>query len=299
MSSLHRTTDSLSVAAAAKLKAFHELTKPRITILILMVAVASFYVASPGHVNILRLLYSIIGIGLLGSGIFALNHYLERDVDGLMKRTADRPLPSGRLKPNEALVFGIVLTVIALIVLSLGLNLLSGLIGLFTFGSYVLLYTPLKRHTPYHTPLGALSGATPPLLGWVAARGSLDIDAWILFGILFFWQFPHFLAIEMMYSEDYSRAGIRVLPVVDPTWKKVGVELIAALVFLLAVGILPFITGLAGEIYLIGAAVSGAVFLVAGIRAVVRKEKITCRQLLLTSVFYLPLIFGLLVLDVR
>ncbi|HUX21451.1 MAG TPA: heme o synthase [Spirochaetia bacterium] len=299
MSSLHRASEPLSLTATAKLKAFQELTKPRITILILMVAVASFYVASPAHVNLLRLLYAVLGIGLLGSGIFALNHYLERDVDALMRRTAGRPLPTGRLKPNEALVFGIMLTAIALTILAAGLNPLSGFIGLFTFASYVLVYTPLKRHTPYHTPLGALSGATPPLLGWAAASGTLGVDAWILFGILFLWQFPHFLAIEMMYSEDYARAGIRVLPVVDPTWKKVGIELLLALVLLLGVGILPFVTGLAGELYLIGAALSGIAFLVAGVRAVHRKEKLSSRQLLLTSVFYLPLVFGLLVLNVK
>jgi len=299
VSSLHRASEPLSLTATAKLKAFQELTKPRITILILMVAVASFYVASPAHVNLLRLLYAVLGIGLLGSGIFALNHYLERDVDALMRRTAGRPLPTGRLKPNEALVFGIMLTAIALTILAAGLNPLSGFIGLFTFASYVLVYTPLKRHTPYHTPLGALSGATPPLLGWAAASGTLGVDAWILFGILFLWQFPHFLAIEMMYSEDYARAGIRVLPVVDPTWKKVGIELLLALVLLLGVGILPFVTGLAGELYLIGAALSGIAFLVAGVRAVHRKEKLSSRQLLLTSVFYLPLVFGLLVLNVK
>ncbi len=285
--------------ATAKLKAFQELTKPRITILILMVAAASFYVASPARIDVLHLFYSIVGIGLLAAGIFALNHYLERDIDGLMRRTANRPLPTGRLKPGEALAFGTILTVLALTVLTVGLNWLSGLIGLFTFASYVLLYTPLKRRTPYHTPLGALSGATPPLLGWAAARGSLDLDSWILFGILFLWQFPHFLAIEMMYSDDYQRAGIRVLPVVDPTWKKVGIELLSALVLLLAVGILPFLTGLTGELYVVGAALSGLIFLVVGTRAVVLKEKVAARQLLLTSVFYLPLVFGLLVLDVR
>lgn len=299
MSSVHRASQPFTVAAAAKLKAFYDLTKPRIAMLILMVAIASFYVASPGRVDALRLVYAVVGIALLAGGIFALNHYLERDIDGLMRRTADRPLPTARVKPVEALAFGIALTVLALAVLAAGLGWLCGLIGLFTFVSYILLYTPLKRRTPYHTPLGALSGATPPLIGWAAARGSLGPDAWILFGVLFFWQFPHFLAIEMMYSEDYKRAGVRVLPVVDPTWKKAGVELLVALVMLLVVGILPFLTGLAGIIYLVGAAVAGAAFVAAGIRTVLRKEKLTARQLLLTSVFYLPLVFGLLALDVR
>jgi protoheme IX farnesyltransferase len=136
-------------------------------------------------------------------------------------------------------------------------------------------------------------------LGWAAARGNLAPDAWVLFGILFLWQFPHFLAIDMMYAEDYARAGIRVLPVVDPTWKKIGVELLTALVLLLGVGILPYIIGLAGEIYLVGAAVAGIAFLAVGMRAIARKEKHSARQLLLTSVFYLPLVFGLLVLDIK
>lgn len=299
MSSVHPAWESFSSLAGAKLKAYYDLTKPRIALLILIVAVASFYVASPTHVALLRLFATIVGTGLLAGGIFALNHYLERDSDALMRRTSGRPIPSGALKPGQALAFGASLTAIALVVLTAGVNWLSGAIGLFTFASYILVYTPLKRRTAYHTALGALSGATPPLIGWAAATGGLSIDAWILFGILFFWQFPHFLAIEMMYAEDYSRAGMQVLPVVDRTWKKVSAELLAAVVLLLFVGVLPFITGLGGIVYLIGASVGGAAFLAMGVRTVRLKSKISARHLLLTSVTYLPLVFGLLVFDVH
>ena len=282
-----------------KLHAYYELTKPRIATLILIVAAATYYLASPRPIDLVRFAVTIIGIAMLAAGIFSLNHWMERDVDHLMKRTASRPLPSGRLKPAEALVFGVCLTTLSIVGMSVSLNILTGLLALATFVSYIFIYTPLKRVTPYHTPLGAISGAMPPLLGWAAATGVLSIEAWLLFGVLFFWQFPHFLSIEMLYSEDYSRAGIRVLPVVDPSWRKVGVELIAALVLLIATSAVPFLMKRAGLLYGIGAAVADTAFLVAGIQAVARKQKASSRRLLLVSVFYLPLVFGLLVLNAR
>jgi len=282
-----------------KLKAYYDLTKPRIALLVLIVAVASFYIASPQNVDWLRLLAAIFGIGLLAAGIFALNHYFERDVDLLMRRTDRRPLPSKRLSPAEALWFGSILTGVSILFITLFFGVIAGALALFTFVSYVFIYTPLKRRTEYHTALGALPGAMPPLLGWAAARGSLDLDAWILFGILFFWQFPHFLAIEMMYSEDYARAGIRVLPVVEPTWTATAVEIGVSLVLLVAVSVAPFFTGLVGPFYLAGAILSGVFFLCAGGVAFFRRERKSARLLLLASVFYLPVLFGIMVLDAK
>ncbi len=211
----HARSDYPARPALDRLKAYLELTKPRITLLVLAVSIASFYLASPGVVAWPRLLLTVLGTTLLAFGVFALNHYGERDTDGMMRRTDRRPLPGKRLTPREVLSFGASLTAAAVILTGATLGWVAGAVALFTFVSYVLVYTPLKRRTAFHTALGALSGATPPLLGWAGATGTVDLNAWILFGILFFWQFPHFLAIEMMYRDDYAAAGIKVLPVTD------------------------------------------------------------------------------------
>ena len=190
------------------MKNYFQLIKPRITILILLVAMAAFYLADPGSMDWKKFTVMIVATALLASGIFALNAYLERDTDLLMRRTASRPLPGKRLLPRQALAFGVIVTFAALFLLVLRLGWVAGAVGLFTFVSYVLVYTPLKRRTELHTALGALSGATPPLIGWAAARGSLEPGAWILSGILFLWQIPHFLALAWLYREDYAKAGV-------------------------------------------------------------------------------------------
>ncbi len=280
-----------SITPAEKLKAFFELTKPRIATLILIVAMATFFLASPGRFDIGRALLALIGTASLAAGIFALNHYLEREWDGLMRRTGKRPLPSNRLTASEAFWFGAVLSTVGLAVNFLLLNVVSGFVALFTLVSYLFVYTPLKRRTAYHTALGALSGATPPLLGWATATGTLPPDAWILFGVLFFWQFPHFLSIDLMYREDYERAGMLVLPVVDRTGWSVPIQIISALLFLLGVSVLPVVTGLAGSVYLVAAIVLGIVFLAAGIYTSVVNTKMAAKRLLRVSVLYLPLLF--------
>ncbi len=263
-----------------------------------MVAAASFYISSPGAVDWLRLAGAVFGIGLLAGGIFALNHYAERNTDGLMRRTESRPLPSGRLEASEALVFGSALTLASILFLTLLYGWVSGAIAVFTFASYVLVYTPLKRITVLHTALGALPGAMPPLIGWAAARGGLDLDAWILFAILLFWQFPHFLSIEMMYSDDYAKAGIRVLPVLDPSWKASAVGINGMIVLLIAASVLPVATGFLGSVYLFGAIALGSGFLACGAVALARRDRRSARLVLLGSVFYLPVLFGLMIVDV-
>jgi protoheme IX farnesyltransferase len=277
------------------MKSYFQLIKPRITILILIVAMAAFYLAGPGSVDWKKFTVMSIATALLASGIFALNAYLERDTDRLMRRTASRPLPGKRLLPGQALAFGIIVTAAALILLSVRLGWVAGLVGVFTFVSYVLVYTPLKRRTELHTALGALSGATPPLIGWAAARGSLDPAAWILSAIMFLWQFPHFLAIESMYRDEYERAGIKVLPVSEPTGAAAAYVMIATMLLLLPLSAVPFFAGFSSGFAMVGCLIVGTGFLAAGVFHFLRKTPKSARIVLRSSLLYLPLVFGLLV----
>jgi protoheme IX farnesyltransferase len=277
--------------------AYLELTKPRITFLIVLTSAAGFALGSRGAVNYLQLAHALIGIALLSSGIATLNQFIERDLDGLMRRTADRPLPSGRLFPFEALWFGIGLTLMAEFYLAVFVNTLTALLGLTVIAGYLLVYTPLKTHTSLSTALGAFPGAMPPLMGWAAARGEIDVAAWVLFAILFLWQFPHFLAIAWMYREDYGRAGIRMLPVVEPDGRVTGQQIIAYSLMLVPVSLLPTVVGISGRIYLVAAAVLSLLFLASSVRAALSKSNQHARQLLLASVLYLPLLFGVMVLN--
>ncbi|HJZ79311.1 MAG TPA: heme o synthase [Pyrinomonadaceae bacterium] len=285
------------ITARARVAAYFELTKPRITFLIMLTSAAGFALASGGTINYALLAHALIGIGLLSSGIGTLNQFIERDLDGLMRRTADRPLPSGRLLPFEALWFGVVLTAMAEVYLALFVNTLTALLGLTVIAGYLFVYTPLKTRTSLSTAIGAFPGAMPPLMGWTAARGEIDIAAWVLFAILFLWQFPHFLAIAWMYREDYGRAGIRMLPVVEPDGRVTGQQIIAYALMLVPVSLLPSILGLAGKIYFGAALGLGLLFLATSIRAALSKSNQHARQLLLASVLYLPLLFGVMVLN--
>ena len=283
--------------AKARAAAYIELTKPRITFLIVLTSAAGFCLGSRGAVNYLTFAHAMIGIGLLSSGIATLNQFMERDLDGLMRRTAERPLPSGRLLPFEALWFGVALTLTAELYLALAVNALTAVLGLTVIAGYLFLYTPLKTRTSLSTAVGAFPGAMPPLIGWAAARGELDVAAWVLFAILFLWQFPHFLAIAWMYREDYGRAGIRMLPVVEPDGRVTGQQIIVYSLMLIPVSLLPTILGISGKFYLIAALILGLVFLATSIRAALSKSNQHARQLLLASVLYLPLLFGVMVLN--
>jgi protoheme IX farnesyltransferase len=286
-----------SLSAVGKLSAYAELTKPRITSLVVLTAAAGFCMGSAGGIDYLRLLNMAIGIGLLSSGIAALNQYLERDLDRLMRRTQARPLPLGKLLPREAALFGIALSSLAIAFLAILINPLSALLGVATLASYLFVYTPLKTKTTLSTVLGAFPGAMPPFIGWVAARGHVTVDAWILFAILFLWQFPHFLAIAWMYRDDYARAGIKMLPVVEPEGRVTGQQIISYTLLLVPVSLLPAVTGLAGAVYLIGASVLGLGFLFFSARAALVRTTWQARQLLLASVLYLPALFALMVLN--
>jgi heme o synthase len=283
--------------ARERLAAYAELTKPRITFLIVLTSAAGFALGSRGSVNYAALANAMFGIALLSSGIATLNQYMERDLDSLMRRTANRPLPSGRLLPWEALAFGVGLTVLAEIYLAVLVNPLSALLGLTVISGYLFAYTPLKTKTTLSTMVGAFPGAVPPLIGWAAARGEIGIEAWVLFAILFLWQFPHFLAIAWMYREDYSRAGILMLPVVEPDGRVTAQQIVVYTVMLLPVSLLPVALGLSGKVYLYGAIVLGLLFLYSSLRAAISKSRQEARRLLLASVIYLPLLFILMVLN--
>lgn len=292
LAELDRAQLSLRDRAAA----FVELTKPRITFLIVLTSAAGFALGS-AKVNYVAMLSAMLGIGLLSSGIATLNQYMERDLDGLMRRTADRPLPTGKLFPWEALVFGIGLTVAAEVYLAVLVNPLSALLGLTVIAGYLFGYTPLKTRTSLSTLVGAFPGAVPPLVGWTAARGELSLEAWVLFAILFLWQFPHFLAIAWMYREDYARAGILMLPVVEPDGRVTGQQIVIYTLMLLPVSLLPTVLGMSGQIYFVGAIILGGLFLYSSFKAAFSQSRQAARRLLLASVIYLPLLFILMVID--
>ena len=280
-----------------RVAAYAELTKPRITFLIVLTSAAGFALASRGPLNYAALLSALFGIALLSSGIATLNQYAERELDGLMRRTANRPLPAGKLAPWEALAFGAGITIAAEAYLLIVVNPLTALLGLTVIAGYVFAYTPLKTRTSLSTLVGAFPGAVPPLIGWTAARGSISLEGWVLFAILFLWQFPHFLAIAWMYREDYSRAGILMLPVVEPNGRVTAQQIVIYTLMLLPVSLLPVALGMAGTIYLYGAIVLGLLFLYSSLRAAFSMSRQSARRLLLASVLYLPLLFILMVLN--
>src|ERR1041385_637606 len=280
-----------------RVAAYAELTKPRITFLIVLSSAAGFAMASQRSIDYLALLRSLLGIGLLSSGIATLNQYAERELDGLMRRTANRPLPSGKLAPWEALAFGAGITIVAEIYLLVLVNPLSALLGLTVIAGYVFAYTPLKTRTTLSTLVGAFPGAVPPLIGWTAARATISLEGWILFAILFLWQFPHFLAIAWMYREDYGRAGILMLPVVEPDGRVTAQQIGVYTLMLLPLRLLPTVIGMSGRVYFVGAIVLGLLFLYSSLRAAFSMSRQRARRLLLASVLYLPLLFLLMVLN--
>ncbi len=240
-------------ATSSLLGIYWELTKPRIMILILLITLAGAWLAFPAAISGMQFLHLILGVGLLAAGLGTLNQFYERNIDGLMRRTEKRPLPSGRVSATKALLFGLITGFLGITYLALAVNLLTAVVGVFTLISYVFLYTPLKRRTPWSTMIGAFPGAVPPLIGWTAVQGQVSVEALTLFLIMFLWQFPHFLAIAWMYREDYQRAGICMLPVIEPEGKSTSRQIVFYALMLLPVSLLPTLIGLTGNIYLIGA----------------------------------------------
>jgi len=243
------------------------------------------------------LIHTIVGTGLIASGTAALNQWWERESDKLMRRTAGRPLPMGLMTARRALWFGIALAVLGAGELWIWVNPLSSILGLFTLAAYLFVYTPMKSRTHLSTVVGALPGAVPPLMGYAASSGILTREAWTLFFILFIWQFPHFLAIAWMYRDDYARAGIRMLPVVEPDGQSTSRQIILYASTLIPISLFPFLFGMSGKIYLVGALILGFWFLYTGVRVAFDRTNVRARAVLLASVIYLPAIYGLMVLD--
>ena len=280
-----------------KLAAYYELTKPRITFLITLSALTGYTVGAAGAVNLFSLLHVAFGIGLLMSGTSTLNQYWERALDARMPRTQLRPLPAGKIAPTQALWFGLALSLLAEVYLAYFLNPLTAYWGLAAFASYLFLYTPLKTRTTWCTFVGAFPGALPPVLGWAAARNHVGVEALVLFGIVFLWQFPHFHAISTLYREDYAKAGIRMLPVVETDGKATAREILGYTLALLPVSLLPTFLHLAGPVYLVGALLLGGYLLRASLVAYLSLTNVNALRLLKASVVYLPLLWVLLVLQ--
>lgn len=292
-----RISNDVGITVRERFAAYIELTKPRIAFMLVLTAAAGFYLGSGGAVKPVVFINAMIGIALLAFGVATLNQFIERGIDALMLRTANRPLPKRKLLPTEAFVFGILQCGIAEAYLYFLINGLTALLGAFVIVGYVLIYTPLKTRTSASTAIGAFPGAMPPLMGWTAATGEITLGAWVLFVMLFLWQFPHFLAIAWMYREQYAKAGILMLPVVEPKGSITARQIVLFAAFLLPVSLAPFFIGLAGLIYLSGAAILSGWFLFESIRMARLRTFESARRLLLASVIYLPLIFGLLVFD--
>jgi protoheme IX farnesyltransferase len=281
----------------ARLADYWTLTKPEVNFLVLVSTLVGFYLASHGPLDFWRLLHTLLGTLLVASGTGTLNQYIERHSDKRMRRTAARPLPAGRLAPAEAFWFGITLAACGGWELWVFTNPLTSKLALLTLGTYLLLYTPLKKRTPLCTLVGAFPGAMPPLIGWAAVRNSLSPDALALYVILFLWQFPHLLAIGWMYREDYARAGLQMLPRNDAEGRATMRQIVGYSLVLLPASLAPVFLGQVGKAYLVGALVLGFAFLHYGMRLAVNRSNSFARRLVLASVVYLPLVFALMMVD--
>jgi len=293
------SAEILSANAAGKNWAavLSDLIKARLTTLVLLTTAVGFYMGWRGAMDFVSLFNTLLATGLVASGASALNQLLEREYDAKMRRTQNRPLPSGKLQPAAVAIFGGVSSVAGLIYLALAVNLLTSVIGAVSLVSYLFIYTPLKRVTWLNTAIGAIPGALPPLMGWTAARNGLGGDGWTLFAILFFWQMPHFFAIAWMYRDDYAKAGFIMLPNVDADGSRTGQQTASHTFALLMVSLCPFVFKMAGTIYLAGAILLGAGFLFCAIQFSRQLTVQRARILFLASIVYLPLLLALMVWD--
>ena len=282
---------------ASALDPYFELTKPRIVTMVLVTTALGFFVGGHGIDSPLILVMTLLGTALSAGGAGVLNHYLERDVDAVMRRTRDRPLPAGKVSPAAALSLGFAMILAGQVVLVLTVNLLTAWLALITAFLYVVIYTPMKRTTWLNTSLGSIPGALPPVGGWAAATGHLDTGAWVLFAILFAWQHPHFYAIAWIFREDYRRGGFKMLPVLEEDGGRTCRHILAFSVLLIAVSILPTLLGTSGILYLVGALILGAGMLAAGVSLTLTRSTLDARRLLRALVIFLPLLLILTVID--
>jgi protoheme IX farnesyltransferase len=282
-------------APARAIADFVALTKPRVNSLVVMTTAIGFYLAAIGPIDPWILVHTLVGTMLVASGAAAFNQVLERDVDRRMRRTCGRPLAAGRLAPGEAAWFALALSLTGLAELATRTTVLAALVAFATVVSYALVYTPLKRYTSLSTVVGAVPGALPPLIGWAAARGSLSVEAWTLFAIVFVWQMPHVLAVSWMYREDYERGGIRVLPVIEPDGASTGRQMVSYSAALIPISLLPSAIGLAGDLYLGAALLMGTGLLALSIGFARHLTRDRARRLFYASLLYLPVLWVLLV----
>jgi protoheme IX farnesyltransferase len=273
------------------------LTKPELTFLSVVTAIAGVFLASSASVPLDILLHVIIGTAFVGAGAGALNQLMEREYDGMMRRTEHRPLPSGRLTPLEVLLFGSVSSLLGLIDLALYTNILAAFLAGVTLVTYLFLYTPLKRITPWSTVIGGIPGAIPPVIGWTAARGSITYEAWILFAILFFWQMPHFFSLAWMYRKDYARAGYKMLTVLDSSGSATSKHIIVYSTLLLLTSLVPPVFGFGGVLYAGVAVLLGIGFLGAGIQHWITRSNESARKVFFGSLIYLPILLLIMVVD--
>lgn len=276
-----------------RLADFVALTKPRLNFLVIVTTAAGYYLGSASFDPSL-LFHTIVGTALVAGGAAAFNEIFERDTDALMRRTRTRPLPDGRMSTATAVWFALVVSAVGLLQLALGANLLAAGVALATLTSYALVYTPLKRRTSLSTLVGGIPGGLPPMIGWAAATGTLSLGSWVLFAIVFLWQMPHFLAIAWLCREDYARAGLPMLPVVEPDGRSTSQQVVLYATVLVPVSLTPMLIGLAGRVYFVGAAVLGLAFLALAVQFARRRNNETARRLFLGSISYLPLLWGLL-----
>jgi protoheme IX farnesyltransferase len=273
------------------------LAKPRLNLLVVASTLAGYVMAGGEPGSVTALLCTVIGTGLVAGGAAAFNQVIERDTDGLMRRTRTRPLPDGRLGAPEAVRYAAVLSIAGLIVLGAGVNALAAAVALTTLASYAVVYTPLKRRTSFATVIGAIPGALPPVIGWAAAENGLSLGAWVLFGILFLWQLPHFLAIAWMYREDYARAGLPMLPVIEPDGRSTARQAVVYAAALLPLALAPTLVGMSGTIYFAGALVLTLVFVAMAGRFALSRAARDARNLFLWSIVYLPILWTLMIAD--
>ena len=274
-----------------------ELTRMRLNLMVVLTTAMGFVMAADGAFPVALFFHTLIATALVACGSSVLNQVLEREIDARMKRTANRPLPAGRIDPDVALFLGVLLSVVGLVYLVLAVNLLTALLGALTLASYLFVYTPLKPVSSLSTVIGAVPGAVPPVMGWAALRGDLGLEAWALFGILFFWQIPHFLAIAWLYRQDYERGGLPMLPVVDAGGAVTARQMVLHCAALVPISALPSVVGLNGPAYLAGALVLGMIYLWYCLGFVRARSNQAARRLMLASVIYLPALLTVMLLD--
>ena len=291
------TVEPVRIIARARVADLYELTKPRMNFLVVVTTMVGYYMAVREWGDWARIVCTLIGTGLTAAGASVLNQYVERDLDGLMRRTAARPLPAGRLRPIDALLFAVVLSVGGIAVLAWFVNPLTALLGALTLALYVFAYTPAKRRTSLCTIIGAIPGAIPPMMGFTAVQNAITPQALSLFAILFFWQMPHFLAIAILYRDDYARGGFAMLPVVDRRCDITGRQIVLYSLSLIPISFVPALLGMAGVVYFAAALLLGIAFCGFGVLCARTKARAEARQLFLASIVYLPALLAAMMID--